>query len=194
MNSIFEKLWRAARPYLDTRANDIHTEISIQYAFQLIKQEGGDVDVVIPAITLHDVGWKKVPADLQLQAFGPKAKKPELNRLHEEESVKIARKILKQMDFDEVKSREILEIIDGHDSRKTALSLNDQVVKDADKLWRFSKEGFWIDLERFEETFDESMSRLKGNISNWLFTDTAKEIAATELEQREGEKIGRHYA
>lgn len=32
-------------------------------------------------------------------------------------------------------------IIDGHDSRREALSLEDAVVKDADKLWRVTPHG-----------------------------------------------------
>jgi HD superfamily phosphodiesterase len=188
MKPIFEKLWQAAQIYLDTRVNDEHTKISIRYAFELMEQEGGDGNIVIPAVILHDVGWKKVPVDLQLQAFGPKAKNSGLNRTHEVEGVKIARNILKQVGYDNTKAKEILEIIDGHDSRKSACSLNDQLVKDADKLWRFSKLGFWTDLERFEETFDESLFRLKNNIAKWFFTNTAKEIAAAEIKKRASEK------
>jgi len=189
MKPIFNELWQFAQVYLDTRANDVHTEISMRYAFDLIKKEGGDSDIVIPAIILHDVGWKKVPADLQLEAFGPKANNPELNRVHEVEGVKIAQTILEQVNYDHTRAKEILEIIDGHDSRKQALSLNDRLVKDADKLWRFSKLGFWIDIERFEETFDEGITRLKRNIANWFFTDTAIKMAKAEVKKREGEKI-----
>ena len=32
---------------------------------------------------------------------------------------------------------EVVAIIDGHDSRRHALSRNDELVKDADKLWRY---------------------------------------------------------
>ena len=35
----------------------------------------------------------------------------------------------------------MIEIIDGHDTRKHALSLEDALMKDADKLWRFSRHG-----------------------------------------------------
>ena len=81
-------------PFLDTRHNDVHTEISTLLAFELLKREGGDEDIVIPAILLHDTGWKRVPADMHLKAFGPNTSRPELNRLHEVEGVKIAEEIL----------------------------------------------------------------------------------------------------
>lgn len=192
MKSIFEKIWQFARPYLDTRQNGVHTEISIQIAFQLLKREGGDEDIAIPAIILHDVGWKMIPVELHLKAFGPGATNPELNRSHEMEGVKIAESILKKVDFKIAKMNQILEIIEGHDSRKEAISLDDMIVKDADKLWRYSKSGFYIDIKRFGESFDEGLDRLRGNLPKWFFTAAAKEIAAEKLNRREKEKTVEH--
>ena len=90
MEAVFESIWQLANPYLNTRKNDIHTKISTELAFELLKREDGDSTIVIPAIILHDVGWKKVPEHLHLKAFGPKATSPELNRIHEKEGLKIA--------------------------------------------------------------------------------------------------------
>ena len=194
MKSIFEKIQQLSKPFLDTRHNDVHTAISTRVAFQLLEREGGDEDIVIPAIILHDTGWKRVPAELHLQAFGPKANRPDLNRLHEVEGVKIAAEILKKLKYDRLKTKKILEIIDGHDSRKTPVSLNDMIVKDADKLWRYSKSGFYIDGERFGLSHEESLKRLRCSISEWLFTVTAKEIAAEKLGRREKEKTANQAA
>ena len=185
MKPVFEKIRQLAKPFLDTRHNDVHTEISTQLAFDLLEREGGDEDIVIPAIILHDTGWKRVPAELHLKAFGPKATKPELNRLHEVEGVKIAKEILQGINYDPVISERILEIIEGHDSRRKPLSLNDMIVKDADKLWRYTKSGFHIDIERFGESQEEGLERLRGNLSGWFFTVTAKEIAAEKLSRRQ---------
>jgi HD superfamily phosphodiesterase len=184
MKAVFEKILELAKPYLDTRKNEIHTEISIRFAFQLLEGEGGDEDTVIPATILHDVGWKRIPEDLQPKAFGPKAACPELNRIHETEGVKIAREILGQVGYDRDKTEEILEIIDGHDSRRQAISLNDKLVKDADKLWRFSKEGLHIDLERFGQTRAEGLERIRSDLKKCFFTDSAREMARKELEKR----------
>ena len=76
MKTIFQKIWQLAEPYLNTRKNNIHTKISTEFAYRLLEKEGGDQDIVIPAIILHDVGWKRVPENLQLKAFGPKATSP----------------------------------------------------------------------------------------------------------------------
>jgi HD superfamily phosphodiesterase len=184
MRSVYKEIWKLAKPYLNTRQNDIHTEISVLMAFKLMEMEGGDEDIVIPAIILHDVGWIRVPKNLQLKAFGPKAVNPELNRIHEIEGVRIAEEILLQMKYDQTKTGQILEIIEGHDSRSESLSLNDMIVKDADKLWRYTKSGVEIDVERFNETVDEGLERLCSNINNWFYTRTAREIAEEELLNR----------
>ena len=188
MKPVFEKIRQLSTPFLNTRHNDVHTTISTLLAFELMEREGGDEDIVIPAIILHDTGWKRVPADLHLQAFGPNTSRPELNRLHEVEGVKIAEEILLQVKYDFTKVKKILEIINGHDSRPKPVSVNDMIVKDADKLWRYSKSGFNIDIQRFGELPEEGLARLRSHIFGQLFTATAKEIATAKLSRREKEK------
>ena len=192
MKPVFEKIRQLSKPFLDTRYNDVHTAVSTRLAYELLEREGGDEDIVIPAILLHDTGWKRVAAELHLKAFGPKATRPELNRLHETEGVKIAKEILQKLKYDAPKIKKILEIIDGHDSRTKPVSLNDMIVKDADKLWRYSKSGFNIDLERFGELQEEGLERLRCNLSGWFYTATAKEMAAEKLSRREKEKTTEH--
>lgn len=185
--TVFDQIYQLARPYLNTRRNDVHIDISLQFAHELLNAEGGEESIVIPAIILHDVGWKKVPEAFHLKAFGPKATSPELNRTHEEEGVRIAGGILSNLQYAKDKISEILNIIDGHDSRKKALSLNDQIVKDADKLFRYSQKGFEIDNKRFEETVADGLNRLRKYINHWFFTQAAYRIAKDELKKREKE-------
>lgn len=186
-SEIFGRLWRSALPYLDTRQNETHTRLSVGLAFFLLDREGGDVPVVVPAVILHDVGWKHVPAEMQLRAFGPNATDPELNRIHEVEGVKIARVLLKQVGMDAKWIPEILTIIDGHDSRLEAISHNDRLVKDADKLWRYTHEGLGIDIERFGETYAGGLQRLRENLPRWFLTATGRQTARDLLHQRERE-------
>ena len=181
MKPIFDKIKQLSKPFLNTRHNDVHTEISTLLAFHLLEQEGGDEDIVIPAIILHDTGWKRVPSKLHLKAFGPKATNPKLNRLHEVEGVKIAKEILQKLNYDAIKTDKILKIIDGHDSRTKPISMNDRIVKDADRLWRYTSSGFYIYIERFGESHEEGLDRLRSNLVGWFFTVTAKEMAADKL-------------
>jgi len=174
-------MWELAKPYLDTRENESHTEISLKFAQQLLKKEGGDEEIVIPAIILHDVGWKKVPEELHLKAFGPKAD-PELTRIHEVEGAKIAKEILEQLHYDQDKTQKILRIIEAHDTRTEAISLNDRLVKDADALYRVTSEAFRVNMARFRTTFDQLMDHFKSVSATWFVTASAKKIAAKELE------------
>lgn len=184
MKAKFEKIWQLAEQFLNTRENGIHTKIATQFAYKLLEKEGGDRDIAIPAIILHDVGWKRVPEHLQLKAFGPKATMPEVNRVHEVEGVKIARDILEKVNYDDDKVEEILEIIEGHDSREKPISINDKLVKDADKLWRFSREAFVINCKRYEQTFGQYLDRVHSKLDNWFITNSAKEIAREEIKNR----------
>ena len=62
------------------------------------------------------------------------------------------------------------------------------IVKDADKLWRYTWSGFYIDIERFGEFHEEGLERLRSNLVGWFFTVTAKEMAADKLSRRAKEK------
>ncbi len=184
MKPIFEEIWRRAKPYLNTRMNDIHTEISISFARVLLENEGGDEDVVMPAIILHDVGWIRIPEDEQHRGFGPEIQSPRVMKRHELEGVEIAKEILEAINHDKEKIAEILEIIEGHDSRKESDSINKSIVKDADKLWRFSREGFRIDCDRFQLKPVERAQKKDLDINKIFFTESAKQIARKELEER----------
>lgn len=140
-----------------------------------------DEDIVLPAILLHDVGWKMVPEKKQLEAFGPKRIDKKTQRLHEVEGVRIAEEILAPIDYEKEKIGEITAIIGGHDSREEALSLNDKLVKAADKLWRFTPTGVKIDHERFGIARDKYMAWLGTVIDEWLFTPKAKDMAREAL-------------
>lgn len=140
-----EPLWHDARPYLDVRNNDEHTLVAYGVAKALLAElPQADPDTVLPAILLHDVGWKKVPQDLLLDAIGRNPKRPDLVRDHELYGVAIAREILERHRPKSVNIDAVLAIIDGHDTTREARSLNDAVVKDADKGWRATPHGMRI--------------------------------------------------
>lgn len=192
MQGFHERLLELAAPYLDTRDNDLHVRVARQYAERLLEQVPADASIVIPAIILHDLGWKMIPEEAQSSAYGPVIKDPALNRKHELESVRLAREILAQVNYDPVKTHEILTIIEGHDSRKVALSANDEIVKDADKLWRVSSKGF----DLFQRTFGippmEFAEWFEQQVDGWFFTDAAKAMAWQEIAQRKAEIFGKN--
>ena len=180
MRDIDYRIKELAKPHLNTRKNDIHVKLSYQFAVTLLENEPGDPEIVIPAILCHDLGWSKVPEDIQLKAFGLNFD-PALQRIHEVEGVELAREVLQQVEYDPQKTEEILEIIEGHDTRRTALSNSDKLVKDADKLFRFSPVGLRIDAERFELEIPNHAKWLREKIDDWMLTDTGRKLALEEL-------------
>ena len=174
----YQDILELARPYLDTRGNEEHTEGSIAFAWQLLEAEGGDPDVVMPAIILHDVGWSELSDEEQLQAFGPPPTRLDLNMLHEQRGAEIAAGILDSMGYDPALTEEIAEIIRGHDNRRQALSLNDALVKDADRLFRLTRRGYMIFLEFFSLEYRPYLAAMTSVADEWFFTETAKRLGA----------------
>ena len=190
MKRIYQKIFERAKPFLRTRKNLIHTKIALRYALKLLKKVRGDEEVVVPAILLHDVGWKAVPEHLQLTAFGPNRSNPQVLRLHEVEGAKTARKILEGLHYPPERVNEICRIVRGHDSRKKSISRSDRIVKDADKLFRYSRKGMAIDVNRFRTRRGDQLGYLERHIEKWFFLSASRQLAREELAQRRSESYG----
>jgi HD superfamily phosphodiesterase len=189
MKDEYQAIYLRAREYWNTRFNDIHMPHAYEHARKLLlAHRNADPDIVLPAILLHDVGWKSIPESQQLRAFGVTVQDRELQRFHETEGARIASDILASINFDPCRYASIVQIIDGHDSRQEALSLEDALVKDADKLWRFTLTAIDIDSRRFNLTVAQRVSMLEQRLDDWLFTDRAKAIARGAIaEVRQGD-------
>jgi HD superfamily phosphohydrolase YqeK len=190
MKPIYQKIFERAKPFLRTRKNLIHTRTALQYAFKLLNHEKGEEEIVIPASILHDVGWKMIPAHLHLTAFGPNPSNPKLARVHEVEGARIARIILEELHYPPEKTKEICRIIRGHDSRKRPISQSDRIVKDADKLTRYSREGMAISSDWFHIPRRIHLDFLEEQIGRWFFLATARKLAREEMDRRKKERRG----
>ncbi len=180
-----EPIWRAAMPWLDVRSNDEHTLISYRLARALLRlHPDADGFVVLTALLLHDVGWKMFPEDKLAAAVGPRPKYPELQRAHELESVCIAREAMERLGFERGAIDRIIAIIDGHDTRPSALSLEDGLVKDADKLWRFTAHGVDKLCDWFETPPKETVAMLESFVLPKLVTATGRTMAQALLAER----------
>lgn len=185
----FNKIWDAALAYQDKRDDEGHAEFVTRSVSKLIELENADEDIAVPAAILHDVGWSKVPKEEAMKNFGNKlssVSKVELQEKHEKAGIEMAREILEKLNYDSAMKDEILEIISGHDTREGFISKNEGVMRDADKLWRFSEKGFWLDIERGSYTPETRYEMLKEKINtpNFFYSEYAKKIAREELEKR----------
>jgi hypothetical protein len=170
-------LWQAAKPWLDVRSNDVHTLIAWRLAGTLLSlRPGADEAVVLPAILLHDTGWKKMPQEKLALAVGPKPQFPELQRDHELAGVEIGREILGRLGLG-LADEAILAIIDGHDTTKEARSAEDAIVKDADKLWRFTPHGVATIGGWFQTPAPETLAMLEDFVLPSFLTPEARIMA-----------------
>ncbi len=186
-----QDLFQHAEPYLKMRNDAVHTRVAHGYALLLLEKEGGDRNIVEPAIILHDVGWSVLKPDDIGTAYGARAtgaKARSLNRIHEVRGAGIAAEILSKLGCDAITTGRIIKIIERHDSGKNPDSMEEKLVKDADKLWRFSKIGYPYELQRQAVTHVARHAFLSKNINEWFFTRTAKVLAEKELEAREKER------
>ncbi len=192
MKTTYEQIWEAALPFQDKRDDAGHAAVTYGFAQKLVSLAGGEPQVIFPAIILHDTGWSRLTREERFVIFSPTATRDDelaVRYRHQEEGVAIARKILGDLAYPEEWTSEILEIISQHDTRDHFISHNEGIVRDADKLWRFSDVGFGADVERFEYEPDFLHDKLVGQIPSPMFfySPTSRELALEELAARKRE-------
>lgn len=181
--SRYDDVWRASEPYMRARKNDVHhTPISFAFARKLLEiYPDADEDVVSLAIILHDVGLRSIDmAEFMEKGFGPNMMQSDVRVLHENEGVRLSRKVLETTGWPESVIVAVAEIIDGHDTCPQARSLNDRLVRDADKLWRFTVTGVSVVCDWFKMNPHQYGARLEQEVA-LLETEAAQQMAAEEL-------------
>ncbi len=180
----YARIYELAEPYWQTRSNEIHVPGSYALAQELLAAHpAADADVVLPAVLLHDVGYMAVPPEDHLRGLAGAVKgwEPDITRRHEIHGAALAGEILTEAGWDPARITAIQDIVDGHDSRAEAVSREDELVKDADKLWRYTESAVRICHRWMELTPDGYMDWVGSEVDRWLFTARAREIARREL-------------
>ena len=181
----YDDVWRAAEPYLRARKNDIHVPLSYHWCLRLLAHyPDADRDVCVLAIILHDIGWHAIDMGRILEEGfrSENMLQSDVRYLHEAEGVRMAKPILAQTGFDHL-TDQVCEIIDGHDTRRDPHHLNDRIVRDADKLWRFEPAAVAIVTDWMSITPSALCHWLRTTVLDKLETDAARDMAAPELER-----------
>ncbi len=190
-------LWNQALPHQDKRNDKGHAETVTYFAVKFLELIGGERNIIIPAAILHDTGWSQMTAT-ELNLFNEmipnpdiKDYEPVLRQRHQKEAVKLAGKLLPNAGYKE-NIPHILEIISQHDTRKGFYSKEDGVVRDADKLWRFTLQHWLSFLERkwsfedFKKNYDDMQkqgyfaSPVSKQVAELEYAHTLKEIEKTK--------------
>ena len=181
----YDPVWRACEPYMRARKNDVHIPLSFVWA-QLLLDEypEADRDVCSLAILLHDIGWYSIDQkDIIEKGFsGPNMLQSDVRYLHEAESIRLGTEAMRANGWSEEVIAAVNEIIDGHDTRTEPRHLNDRIVRNADKLWRFSVTGVAVACDWFKTTPHGYADRLETQ-KDQLETDAGRRFAAETLAQ-----------
>ena len=193
---VYKKIWDLAYKYQDKRDDRYHAKISTKFALILLKKTRAKKAIVLPAIILHDIGWSKLSKrDRFLTINANKQPKKsvylKIRKKHEDEGKRLAKTILKKVNYPEKHIPHIIEIISGHDTRKGFYSKEDGIARDADKLWRYSKIMFNLYINSknklrgkipFTKLYD--LSKKEIDKKDFFYSKIAGTIARKELEKR----------
>lgn len=184
MEKRFEKILKLALPYLrKAKRKDyiVHTKGVIRAMELLLKKENGDKNILIPAAILHDIGWYKVPKDLQMS--NNKAKKIRGLKLHLKYAVPVIEKILTKVGSDKAQIKKVIKIVLAH-KFKNPRRLDKRLLIDADALSDAFKEQFYADCKAYGTIPEVNYNFRK---KNKFYTKTAERIFKKELEKRRKE-------
>jgi HD superfamily phosphodiesterase len=189
VKEVFNRIWDLAFPYQDKRDDTGHAEVTLKYARELVRLENGDEDVIIPAIILHDIGYSQLEKERRMLIFDKDARAEDRRSVqleHQKESVKLGKNILREVNYPEELTKEILEIVSQHDTREGFISKNEGLTRDADKLWKTSKEGRAAAEARGKPVDEARFKKAEENINkpNYFYSEKARQIATAELKLR----------
>jgi putative nucleotidyltransferase with HDIG domain len=176
-------LWRAVVHETRTRGNDIHLPISLAYAERLCRAyPGADAELVRVATLLHDTGWAHVDESRIIsEGFTGDWRKATIRYEHEKQGCEVARRVLPGLGYSTEFTERVCAIIDGHDTRPVAQSLEDALMRDADRLWRFDQAGIALASSWFKMDPATYTDRLATEIVPELITQAAHDMATADL-------------
>ncbi len=186
-NDDLDPVWRSIVAESRARSNDIHLPLSFAFAERLCDAyPEADALVVRVAILLHDTGWARVDeTKIISEGFSGDWRKADIRFEHERHGCEIAREVLPPLGYDEEFVTRVTDIIDGHDTRPESHSIEDSLVRDADRLWRFTTTGIALASGWFGLTPAEYCARLRVEIVPELLTEAGVAMALAELERSE---------
>lgn len=179
----YDALWKSVVHEARTRGNDIHLPISLAFAERLCAAHPeADHELVMVSVLLHDTGWAHVDESRIIsEGFAGDWRKAAIRYEHEAEGCAVARRVLPPLGYAEDFVERVCEIIDGHDTRHVAYSLEDALMRDADRLWRFDHAGIALASSWFGMDPAVYTDRLAAEIIPELVTQAAVDMATADL-------------
>lgn len=181
--SRYDPVWQRAEPYMRARKNDVHIPLSFDWCVRLLEHFAqADRDVCLLAILLHDIGWWAIDMETII-AEGFRSEnilQSDVRYRHEAEGVKLATEVLRDTGWSAAVIAQVCEIIDGHDTRLDPRHLNDRIVRDSDKLWRYEVTGVAVCCDWFGENPGQNCLRNEAILPKFE-TEPGRTMAAEAL-------------
>jgi len=177
----YKKIWDLALPYLKIgKMKDfiLHTKNVVKSMELIIAGEGGDKDILIPSAILHDVGFSKIPNDLQTSK--ELSKKREAQHLHLELAGEIIQEVLEKVGYKQKDIDRIIGIVEVHKFHDPA-EKEKRLLIDADNLSDVWKEQFYSDVKAYGTTPERTYIF---RTMNTYYTKTAQKISGVEMAKR----------
>ena len=180
-----DPIWRAVVTETRTRGNDVHLPLSLAYAERLCDvHPDADALLVRVSILLHDTGWGRVDESRIIsEGFTGDWRKSAIRFEHEKQGCEIAREVLPPLGYSAEFVEAVVAIIDGHDTRKEARSLEAARVRDADRVWRFDQAGIALASGWFGLDPATYCDRLAAEIVPELLTEAGIAMATAALDR-----------
>jgi hypothetical protein len=198
----YHEFFRFVLPYLGVRTTDVHTALSVSHLPELIATTAAsiDEDALYVAVMLHDSGWAQLSQqevadslDYSALAYSSKARKPK--EMHATLGAAMAEKLLDEymgdLGLSTTQKTFVRDLVYYHDQIRPWPTKPEPVeyllLGDADRLWSYTRENFWLDTIRKNVAPIRYVQSLERALDSFFLTDQGRAIARRLIELRKSE-------
>jgi hypothetical protein len=191
-------------PFLHARTSNVHTALSIAQLPHILPKNLAKSEIrrIYLALILHDTGWSQVNQQGLLTSLnynGVKPSSPESIKPKQQHLVygeALAYQLLDSFDFgykplSSLDIYTISEMIRRHDhdaaweqGKYGPIGTDIKVVCDADRLWSYTRENFWLDTIRKDVPPETYLQTIAEEIETYFFTSNGKQRARALVAKR----------
>src|SRR5699024_9169698 len=143
-----------------------------------------DRELVLIGTLLHDTGWAHVDEDRIIsEGFRGDWRQADIRYEHEVQGCLVARSGLPDLGYSDEFVASVCAIIDGHDTRQEAHSLEHALMRGDDRSWGFDRVGIALASGWFGQTPDYYTDRLENEIIPELITEAAIAMAHADRDR-----------
>jgi hypothetical protein len=195
----FREFYQLILPKLAARTTDVHTALSVSFVPELnaLSDNKVDLKILTIAVLLHDIGWARlsplqIANSLNYAAFAYSEDALEPKKLHASLGAETAQEVLdtdeQMLDFSAEDKAFIVKLVRYHDQvnpwPEKPEPLEYLLLGDADRLWSYTHENFWLDTIRKGTPAREYLSSLSELIDGYFLTPYGKQIAHRLIRER----------